>query len=128
MIHGYYKKNSIDCRWTIHFDDNTVEYWNAEEFEKGLDLYKKKQTKDPSANHKKKSKPSTAKSSDAPVSLVAGVSGDSSSDSSATSPPSSLKMTNCVNPRSSNEPKEKMATVGSDKFCKRTHNLSLIHI
>ena len=126
VIHGYYMKNSNDCCWTIHFDDNKVEYWNAEEFEEGLDLYKKKQTKDPSANHKKKSKPSTAKSSDAPVSLVAGVSGDSSSDSSATSPPSSLKMTNCVvqnNPRSSNEPKEKMATVGSDKFCKRTHNI-----
>ena len=37
-----------------------------------------------------------------------------------------LKKTNGVVPKkspSTNEPKEKMATVGSDKFCKRTHNI-----
>ena len=126
VIHGYYKKNSNDCCWTIHFDDNTVASWNSEEMDEGLVLYERNKTIDPSGNHKKKSNSSTAKSSDAPVSFAAGVSGDSSSDSSATSPPSSLKMTNCVvqnNPRSSNEPKEKMATVGSDKFCKRRHNI-----
>ena len=46
-VRGYYD-NRRHCRWTVHFDDNTISNWNSEMMWAGRDLYETKKTKDPS--------------------------------------------------------------------------------
>lgn len=122
VIHGYYR-SGFDCWWTVHLDDNTVEYWTSPEMDEGLDLYKINKTEDPSGNHKKKS--SSRPPSTVIVDHLLKAREDDEVDDTdnstltptrlpkkkkATNKSDSLKKTNCVvqnNSRLSNEPKEK---------------------
>ena len=44
--------NHIRNKWTIHFDDKTVEYWNLNQLKAGIAMYKRNKMKDPSGKHK----------------------------------------------------------------------------
>ena len=145
VLHEDYTSPVNDRWWTVHFDDNTVQYWTASEINEGLDLYEINETKDPSGNHKKKSSSSPPSTVIVDHLLKEGeddeVDDTDNSTLISTRLPSQkkkapkkkttnksdpLKKTNCVvqnNSRSSNEPKEKISTVGSDKFCKRLHKI-----